>query len=192
MRAWRADGKQTLAGRLVAAATTATAAESTASATSATTTARESTATSAAESTTASAATSASEAAAAATRESTTASAAETATASWCAAAPCATSRSASCTALLLGCLCQRFRLGQESLDGQQLLARDEHLVFWLERSGHHARVHLDGEVDLVDGSKDLIDLADLRLVLEAIESWHGGGQKVLHSSFNSGSESTY
>ncbi len=170
MEAWRGNGEQTVAGCLVAAATTATAAESTASATSATTAARESTATSTAESTTTATATSAAEAAAAATRESTTASTAETATASWCAAAPCAESRSTSCTALLLGRLCQRFRLGQESLDGQQLLARNEHLVFWLERSGHHARVHLDGKVDLVDGSKNLIDLADLRLVLEAVE----------------------
>ena len=52
--------------------------------------------------------------------------------------------------------------LGQESLNGQQLVSCNVHLVLRLEAARLHSRVHLDGEVDLVDRAEDLVDLADL------------------------------
>lgn len=57
--------------------------------------------------------------------------------------------------------------LGQELLEGKELVAADVDLVAGLEAGGVDAVTGLDGEVDLVQRAKDLVDLADLRLVLE-------------------------
>ena len=85
--------------------------------------------------------------------------------------APCtaATAAAASCAAPgLLGALGEALGLGQEALNRQQTVVRDEHGVVGLERGRDDARLRLDGKVDLVDGPEDLVDLADLRLVFEA------------------------
>ena len=57
--------------------------------------------------------------------------------------------------------------LGQEPLDGEELLSGDVDLVALLEGARDHALAHLDGEVNLVDRAKDLIHTANDRLVLE-------------------------
>lgn len=57
--------------------------------------------------------------------------------------------------------------LGEEALEGEELIGGDKDLVVGLERGGDHAVLELDGEVELVHGAQDLVDLADLRLVLE-------------------------
>lgn len=49
-------------------------------------------------------------------------------------------------------------------LQGKQLVATDEDLVTRLERSCDNAFLGLDGEVNLVDGTQDLIDLANWSL----------------------------
>ena len=58
-------------------------------------------------------------------------------------------------------------RLGQELLEGEELVAANVDLVARLEAGGVDAVAGLDGEVDLVQRAEDLVDLADLRLVLE-------------------------
>ena len=58
-------------------------------------------------------------------------------------------------------------RLGQELLEGEELVAANVDLVAGLEAGGVDAVAGLDGEVDLVQRAEDLVDLADLRLVLE-------------------------
>lgn len=77
----------------------------------------------------------------------------------------------ASCTALPLGRLGETLWFRQEPLNGKKLLARDVHLVLRLEARRYHARVHLDGEIDFVDGAEDLVDLADLRFVFQAAQT---------------------
>lgn len=57
--------------------------------------------------------------------------------------------------------------LGQELLEGEELVAANVNLVASLEAGGVDAVAGLDGEVDLVQRAEDLIDFADLRLVLE-------------------------
>ena len=57
--------------------------------------------------------------------------------------------------------------LGQELLEGEELVAANVDLVASLEAGGVDAITGLDGEVDLVQRAEDLVDLADLRLVLE-------------------------
>lgn len=57
--------------------------------------------------------------------------------------------------------------LGEEALEGEELIRGDEDLVVNLEGGGNHAVLELDGEVELVHGTQDLVDLADLGLVLE-------------------------
>ena len=58
-------------------------------------------------------------------------------------------------------------RLGQELLEGEELVAANVDLVARLEAGGVDTVAGLDGEVDLVQRAEDLVDLADLRLVLE-------------------------
>jgi hypothetical protein len=58
-------------------------------------------------------------------------------------------------------------RLGQELLEGEELVAANVDLVARLEAGGVDAVAGLDGEVDLVQRAEDLVDLADLRLVLK-------------------------
>lgn len=60
-----------------------------------------------------------------------------------------------------------RLGLGQELLEGEELVAANVDLVAGLEAGGVDAVAGLDGEVDLVQRAEDLVDLADLRLVLE-------------------------
>ena len=57
--------------------------------------------------------------------------------------------------------------LGQELLEGQELVAANVDLVAGLEAGGVDTVAGLDSEVDLVQRAEDLVDLADLRLVLE-------------------------
>lgn len=57
--------------------------------------------------------------------------------------------------------------LGKELLEGEELVAANVDLVASLEAGSVDAVTGLDGEVDLVQRAEDLIDLADLRLVLE-------------------------
>lgn len=66
-----------------------------------------------------------------------------------------------------LGNLANGLGLGQETLQGQQFVGSDEDLVVGLERGGDHAILQLNGEVEFVHGSQDLVHLADLALVLE-------------------------
>ena len=50
---------------------------------------------------------------------------------------------------------------------GQQLVRGNvEHIIF-LKALGHNPRVGLDGKHDILDGAKDLVDLANLLLVLQ-------------------------
>jgi hypothetical protein len=152
-----------------------TSAEATTS--SATTCASPAEATAAAEATTTAAAATATETAAttaSASRETAAATAATesatTATASGETTGTTAAAASTSTTApglLDLGSSRRGLGLGQELLEGEELLAADEELVAGLEAGGLDAVAGLDGEVDLVDGAEDLVDLADGRLVLE-------------------------
>lgn len=57
--------------------------------------------------------------------------------------------------------------LGQEPLERQELLLGDVEAVAGLEGAGLDALGRLDSEEDLVQGTKDLVDLADGSLVLE-------------------------
>lgn len=57
--------------------------------------------------------------------------------------------------------------LGKEALEGQELVATNKDLVVGLERSGDDALRDFDGKMKLVDGAEDLVDLADLCLVLQ-------------------------
>lgn len=57
--------------------------------------------------------------------------------------------------------------LGQESLQRQQLVSANVKLVTRLERSGLEALGGLDSEHDIVHWAKNLVDLADLGLVLK-------------------------
>jgi hypothetical protein len=57
--------------------------------------------------------------------------------------------------------------LGQELLEGKELVAANVNLVTSLEAGSMDAITRLDGEVDLVQRAENFIDLADLRLVLE-------------------------
>ncbi|KAJ3009953.1 hypothetical protein NUW54_g2626 [Trametes sanguinea] len=57
--------------------------------------------------------------------------------------------------------------LRQKSFEGEELVPADIHLVALLEAARDHALAHLDGKVDFVDGSEDLVHAADDGLVLE-------------------------
>lgn len=57
--------------------------------------------------------------------------------------------------------------LGQELLEREELVAANVDLVASLKAGGVDAVAGLDGEVDLVQRAEDLVDLADLGLVLE-------------------------
>lgn len=152
-----------------------TSAEATTS--SATTCASPAEATAAAEATTTAAAATATETAAttaSASRETAAATAATesatTATASGETTGTTAAAASTSTTApglLDLGSSRRGLGLGQELLEGEELLAADEELVAGLEAGGLDAVAGLDGKVYLVDGTEDLVHLADGRLVLE-------------------------
>lgn len=88
-------------------------------------------------------------------------------TASASKAASSASSSSAS-SASSLGLLdTSHLGLGQESLQRQQLIAANVELVARLERTGLETLAGLDGEHDVVHGAQDLVDLADLGLVLQ-------------------------
>jgi len=79
--------------------------------------------------------------------------------------------------------------LGKEALEGEELLAANEDLVAIAEASGDDAGLGLDGEVDLVNGAENLVDLADERLVLEVdgrVEVGDlGVGRLVQHLAFD-------
>jgi hypothetical protein len=59
------------------------------------------------------------------------------------------------------------FWFGKKALEGQELVAGDVHLVAFLEAARDHAFTHFDGEVNFVDGTQDLVHLANDRLVLK-------------------------
>lgn len=87
---------------------------------------------------------------------------------SGCATAATTTSSTASTGGLLdLGRTGGGLRLGKEPVEGQELVAANVELVAGLEGLGLDAFLGLDGEVDLVQGTADLVDLADGCLVLE-------------------------
>jgi hypothetical protein len=87
-------------------------------------------------------------------------------------------------------------RLGQELLEGKELVAANVDLVASLEAGSVDAVTGLDGEVDLVQRAEDLVDLADLRLVLEEDRGVEVGDFRVDggadHLAFGSVHESTH
>src|SRR5690242_17773772 len=109
-----------------------------------------------------------------------TASAAERPTASWGSTAPswrtATTATSGSSTATSAGGLLNLSRargglgLGQEPVEGQGLVAANVELVAGLKGLGLDAFLGLDGEIDLVQGAANLVNLADGCLVLEVDE----------------------
>ena len=69
---------------------------------------------------------------------------------------------------------CHDLWLGQETLNWQQLVSADVHLVIGFETACDHALLHLHCEVDLVDRAENLVHFADLRFILQAVI---GGGE---------------
>jgi len=110
---------------------------------------------------------------AAATSTATTTKAA--ATAATAGAAPCTTGTSATSRALF-GTFDYRLGLGQETLDRQHTVRRNEDRILSLEGGSHHTRLRLHSKVDLIDRPKNLIDLTNLCFVFQkdrSIEVWH-------------------
>jgi len=71
-----------------------------------------------------------------------------------------------------LGCL----GLGEEALQGEELVGADEDLVALFKGGSDDAFAGLHGEMKQVDGPKDLVDLADEREAIgELREVEHGG-----------------
>ena len=56
-------------------------------------------------------------------------------------------------------------------LQREELVTADEDLVTRLEGSRDNALLGLDGEVHLVDGTEDLVNLTDLGLLRELVSS---------------------
>lgn len=79
----------------------------------------------------------------------------------------CCTKTTSTSWLLHLGRTWRGLGLGQELLERQKLVASNVELVAILERSRLDALLRLDGEEDLVEWAKDLVDFADGRLVLE-------------------------
>lgn len=97
-----------------------------------------------------------------------------------------ASAETATATAGLLDLGCSRWGLGpgQELLEREELLRADEELVAWLEAGRLDALAGFYGEVYLVDGAEDLVDLADGCLVLEEdlrVEVRHLGVDALAH-----------
>lgn len=134
--------------------------------------------TAAAEATTSSRRTAATtEATAAATASTATETTATTTSGSTSAAAKAATgtTTTASCRATTAGTLdlggtWGRLRLRQELLQWQELLGSDVELVALFEGSGLDALGGLNGEVNLVNGSEDFVDLANGSLQKKLVE----------------------
>jgi hypothetical protein len=61
-------------------------------------------------------------------------------------------------------------------LQREQLVAADEDLVTGLERGRDNALLGLDGEVHLVDGSENFVDLANGSLPQQELDSWPANG----------------
>ena len=60
-----------------------------------------------------------------------------------------------------------RLWLGQESFEREELVTANVYFVTLLEGARDHALAHLHREVDLVDGTEDLVNATDDRLVLK-------------------------
>jgi hypothetical protein len=104
----------------------------------------------------------------AAERATATTTAGRTTAPSGCATAAATTSSTAGTSGLLdLGCTGSGLGLGKEPVEGQEFVAADVELVAGLEGLGLNAFLGLNGEVDLVQGTANLVDLADGCLVFE-------------------------